>query len=288
MHDSSTVLAGKVFLVTGANTGIGEVTARRLAERGARVVCACRSATSGSQVVEEMRRSTGNDGVELLVLDLGSLASVRRAADQFSSRGLPLDVLVNNAGVAGQRGSTADGFELAFGINHLGHFLLTQLLLDRLLESPAARIVTVSSHSHHRARRIDYDRVRSPTRSLSGLPEYEVSKLANVLFSAELARRLRARGVSHVRTYSLHPGTVATDVWRRIPDAFAWVMKRFMLTVEEGARTTLHCATSDDVATESGRYYAKCKPRTPSGAAQDQAMAEELWAKSEELVRSFA
>jgi len=186
-------LAGRVALVTGANTGIGRVTARELARQGAHVFIACRSAERAQPVVDEIRAIAGTGPVETLSLDLGDFASVRRCAQGFLGRGLPLHLLINNAGLAGARGSTASGFELAFGTNHMGHFLLTQLLLDRLKASAPARVVTVASKAHYRAPGIDWNAVRQPTKSATGLPEYGVSKLANVLFSAELARRLRIR-----------------------------------------------------------------------------------------------
>jgi len=275
-------LAGQVALVTGANTGIGRVTARELARRGAHVFIACRSAQRAQPVVDEIRAATGSVTVELLSLDLGDLASVRACAQAFLARELPLHLLINNAGIAGAKGSSASGFELAFGVNHVGHFLLTQLLLDCLKNSAPARIVTVSSQAHYRAPGIDWDAVRQPTRSATGLPEYGVSKLANALFSAELGRRLAGSGVS---TYALHPGVVASDVWRSVPWPFRSLMKLAMISTEEGAATTLHCATSGDVAQETGLYYDKCRVKQPSRLAQDPALAAELWKRSEAWVR---
>jgi len=275
-------LAGQVALVTGANTGIGRVTARELARRGAHVFIACRSAQRAQPVVDEIRAATGSVTVELLSLDLGDLASVRACAQAFLARELPLHLLINNAGIAGAKGSSTSGFELAFGVNHVGHFLLTQLLLDCLKHSAPARIVTVSSQAHYRAPGIDWDAVRQPTRSATGLPEYGVSKLANALFSAELGRRLAGSGVS---TYALHPGVVASDVWRSVPWPFRSLMKLAMISTEEGAATTLHCATSGDVAQETGLYYDKCRVKQPSRLAQDPALAAELWKRSEAWVQ---
>jgi NAD(P)-dependent dehydrogenase (short-subunit alcohol dehydrogenase family) len=189
---------------------------------------------------------------------------------------------VNNAGLAGQRGVTADGFELAFGTNHLGHFLFTTLLLDRIRESAPARIVTVASHSHYRATGFDWEAIRAPTQSLAGIREYEVSKLANVLHSAELGRRLAGSGVA---TYALHPGVIASDIWRRIPWPLRSLATVFMKSNEEGAKTTLHCALGD-VAAQSGLYWANGAPRKPSRLARDEAIAAELWRRSEELVRA--
>jgi NAD(P)-dependent dehydrogenase (short-subunit alcohol dehydrogenase family) len=166
--------------------------------------------------MDEIVAQTGNNELEFLALDLGDLASVRACASEFLQTGKPLHGLINNAGLAGQRGLTASGFELAFGTNYVGPFLLTGLLLDRLRESVPARIVNVSSIGHYRAAGIDYEAVRQPMKSRTGLPEYSVSKLGNVLHAQELARRLKG---DRITTYSLHPGAIATDVWRRVPCA---------------------------------------------------------------------
>jgi retinol dehydrogenase-12 len=278
-------LNGKIALITGANTGIGRVTARELAARGAHVFITCRSAEKARPVLDELRALPGAGPVEPLALDLADLASVRACAQDFLGRGLPLHLLINNAGIAGARGQTAAGFELAFGVNHLGHFLLTQLLLDRLVQSAPARIVTVASRAHTRVGGIDWDAVRRPTRTRTGLPEYGVSKLANVLFSAELGRRLAGSGVG---TYSLHPGVVASDVWRTVPWPLRALMKLGMISTDEGARTSLYCATSPAVAEQTGLYYDRCAPRTPSTAARDPLLAAELWRRSEEWVRPAA
>jgi NAD(P)-dependent dehydrogenase (short-subunit alcohol dehydrogenase family) len=267
-----------VALVTGANAGIGRATALELAHRGARLFLAGRSESKMRPVIEEIARATPGASPQFLALDLGDLESVRRCAADFLRSDLPLQLLINNAGIAGQRGLTKSGFELAFGINHVGHFLLTNLLLDRLKSSAPSRIVTVASRAHYRVKALDFDAVRRPTRSVSGLREYEVSKLANVLFSAELARRLEGSGVT---TYSLHPGVVASEIWRRVPAPFRWLMKRFMISSEEGAKTTLHCATTSEVAAESGLYYDKCQPKRPSRLARDAELAGELWRRSE-------
>lgn len=278
MNSPNTTLSGRVALVTGANTGIGLVTARELASRGAHVFVACRSLERGQAAVAEIRTATRNAQVEFLALDLGDFASVRACAAAFLARDLPLHLLINNAGLAGSAGLTKSGFELAFGTNHLGHFLLTQLLLDRLKASAPARIVTVASRAHTRVGGINFDDVCLTTKGKAALPEYGVSKLANVLFSAELGRRLAGSGVT---TYSLHPGVVATDVWRELPQPFRAIAKLFMISAEEGTATTIYCATSPDVATQTGLYYDKCAVKTPSKAGQDAALAAELWRRSE-------
>lgn len=271
-------LDGRTFLITGANTGIGKETARALAGRGARLYLACRSEAVGQRAIAEIGDQTGNRSLELLSVDLGDLDSVRACAETFLAAGEPLHVLINNAGLAGAKGMTASGFEIAFGTNHVGPFLLTNLLLDRLRESAPARIVNVASIAHHNARTIDWDAVRRPTRSFTGMREYGTSKLANVLHAQELARRLDGTGVT---TYSLHPGTVASNIWRRVPWPLRPLMKRRMISPAQGAKTPLYCATSADIARESGRYYDECRPKDPAPWATA-TLAAELWRRSEE------
>jgi NAD(P)-dependent dehydrogenase (short-subunit alcohol dehydrogenase family) len=271
-------LDGRVFLVTGANTGIGLATATALAGRGGRIIVTCRTADKGAAAVAAVRTATGNDAVSFLVLDLSDLDSVRACADSFLALGGPLHVLVNNAGVAGQQGTTRQGFERAFGVNHLGHFALTTALLDKLVASAPARVVTVSSESHYAAHGIDFDALRRRGRGLTGTPQYAVSKLCNVLFTQELARRTAGTGVT---AYALHPGVVASDIWRRVPWPFRTVIKSRMISTEEGARTSVYCATSDEVAADSGLFYDKCAVREPSRVATPE-LAAELWKRSEE------
>jgi len=273
-------LDGRTFLITGANTGIGKETARALASRGARVHIACRSEESGRKAIQEIAAQTGSRKLELLSLDLGDLDSVRACAQEFLARDEPLHVLINNAGLAGKHGKTASGFEAAFGTNHIGPFLLTSLLLDRIRESAPARVVNVASVAHYDARGIDFDAVRKPTRTITGMREYRVSKLANVLHAGELARRLENTGVT---TYSLHPGVVASDIWRRVPWPARALMKRRMISPEEGARTSVYCATAPELADQTGLYYDECAVRQP-GAAAGAELAGELWRRSAEWV----
>jgi NAD(P)-dependent dehydrogenase (short-subunit alcohol dehydrogenase family) len=277
MSRDSGELSGRTFLVTGANTGIGRATAAGLANRGGRVYLACRSEQKGRAAAAAIVAATGNDAVTFLPLDLADLASVRTCAEEFLTRGEPLHVLINNGGVAGQRGRTRDGFELAFGVNHLGHFALTSALLGCLAASAPARVVTVASDAHYRASGIDFEAVRRPTVTRTGLREYAVSKLANVLFTQELARRVDGRGIT---AYALHPGVVASDIWRRVPWPVRPLMKLRMITPEEGARTSLYCATSPEVAQVSGRFYDQSGEREPSAAATPE-LARALWERSE-------
>jgi retinol dehydrogenase-12 len=267
-------LQGKTVIVSGANTGIGRVTAMELAAKGAHVVLAGRSESKTRPVLDAIRATGGK--ADYLPLDLADFASVRAAARAFLDRDLPLDILVDNAGLAGAHGVTKDGFEVTFGTNHLGTYLFTRLLLPALERPATSRVVVVASRGHYRAPGIDWDAVRKPTRTTTAFPEYCVSKLANVLFAKELARRAPAR----VHTYSLHPGAVASDVWREVPWGLRHLMKLFMLSNEEGARTSLHCATSDEARDQTGLYSDESRERTPSRLALDEALARDLWERS--------
>ncbi|MBV8759412.1 MAG: SDR family oxidoreductase [Deltaproteobacteria bacterium] len=256
----------KTFVITGANTGIGKVAATELAKRGNKVLIAGRSREKTQPVCDAI-------GAEFVALDLGDLASVRRCAE--SLKGRSIDVLVCNAGLAGHRGTTKDGFEIQFGTNHLGHYLLTRLLVDDIKE----RVVMVASDSHYGAKGIDWAAQREKTKSVTGYREYEVSKLANVLFAQELARR-----VPRLHTYALHPGAVATDVWRRVPPPFRWVLKRFLLTPEQGAVSMLRAASDPALANDTGKYYnPKGEEKRPSKRATPE-LARELWERSAEWV----
>ncbi len=267
----------RTVLVTGANTGIGLATASALAGQGWRVYVTARSERKGAAAVAGIKAATGNDAVFLLMLDLADLSSVRDCATSFLEPYEPLHVLVNNAGVAGRRGLTRQGFELTFGVNHLGHFLLTQLLLERLVSCAPSRVVTVSSDAHYNAPGVDFEAVRRPARGITGLGEYAVSKLCNVLFSQELARRTAGTGV---HSYALHPGVVASDIWRRVPWPVRPIVTRNMLSVSEGAQTSLYCATSPSVAADSGLFYDKCALREASEVATPE-LGRALWERSE-------
>jgi retinol dehydrogenase 12 len=274
-------LEGRTFIVTGANTGIGRATAVELARRGGRVHLACRSEQRAQPVLDHITALPGPGSAAFLALDLADLAAVRRAAIDYVERGEPLHVLVNNAGLVAQRGLSVDGFELTFAVNHLGPFLFMTTLLPLIEQSAPARVVNVSSASHYQARFLDFERVRRRT-SFTGLREYAASKLCNVLFTQELARRAEGTGVT---TYAPHPGTVATDIWRRIPKPVVGVLRRSMRSPEEGARPSIHCATSPEAAGESGLYYHDDGARRPNALATPQ-LAAELWKRSEEWVEA--
>ena len=272
---------GQVALITGGNVGIGRITAIELAKKGFKVVIAGRSLQRTQPVLDHINSLSVDEQALFLPLDLASFASIRECVRLFVQLNLPLHLLINNAGVAGLRGLTQDGFEMTFGINHLGHFLLTQLLLEKLQTSGHSRVITVSSRAHKRAAEIDWDALRRPTTSWTGIREYAVSKLSNLLFSAELAKRVQGTSVS---TYSLHPGVVDTEIWRAVPDWVRPLLRlRGFLTPEEGALTTLHCAMHASKQ-ESGLYYADSKPMQPAGLGQDSELASELWERSEEWV----
>lgn len=261
----------RTVLITGANTGIGRATAVALARQGARLYLAGRDEARHAGVLADIR-GLGAEA-RFLPLDLGDLGSVRAGAERFLDFEEPLHVLINNAGLAASRGTTANGFERTFGVNHLGHFLLTELLLDRLRESAPSRIVNVASHAHYSVKAVDWEGLSRPTRSTTGLPEYGVSKLCNILHARDLAVRLDGTGVT---TYALHPGVIASDVWRNVPWGIRHVIRLFMQSTEDGAATSVHCASAEEAGRQSGLYYAECRPREPSALALDDTLAGEL------------
>jgi NAD(P)-dependent dehydrogenase (short-subunit alcohol dehydrogenase family) len=282
---------GRTVVITGANSGVGKATAVALAAAGARTVITARHEGRGREARDDIRRASGSEEVDLVVFDLADLASVRAGAGQLLEAYPRIHVLVNNAGlVLSHRTETKDGFEATFGTNHLGPFLLTNLLTERLKASAPARVVTVASTAHQSARRgLDFDDLQSEKR-YAGMRAYGRSKLANILFTNELARRLAGSGVT---ANSLHPGTVATG-FARDEDASGLlafgvkVIKPFILTPEKGARTSVYLASSPKVVEITGQYFVKCKPRAPSAAARDEAAATLLWSVSEELVDGAA
>ncbi len=274
----------KTALVTGANTGIGLVTARELARSGYRVLLACRSPERAAPALAEVKRA---GTAELVLLDLGHLDAVRATAEEVLGRERAIHVIVNNAGLAGTRGQTPDGFELAFGVNHLGPYLLTRLLLPTLeraaREGTPARIVHVASRAHVRVQSFDFGALRQRTRSRTGFGEYGVSKLANVLFARELAARLEARDglPPRVTSNALHPGVIASDIWRSIPWPIRPLVTRRMKTVEEGAATSLKLARDPSLDAVTGTYFGDDGvAREPSRLARDAALARELWEQS--------
>jgi len=262
-----TDMTGKTVVITGGNSGIGKETALALAEAGAKVVITARDPAKGEAALSTLRARNPIGQGELVIFDLGDLGEVRSGASQILALCDRIDVLVNNAGIVlSRRQESADGYEATFAVNHLGPFLLTQLLLERLKASAPARIVNVASTAHKAARRgLDFDDLQS-LKHYRGMEVYSRSKLANIYVTTELARRLQGSGVT---ANCLHPGTVATGYGRDGDTAglFALGLKLatpFFLTPAKGARTSVYLASATEVEAESGRYFVKCKPRQPS------------------------
>lgn len=291
-------IAGKVALITGGNTGIGKRTATVLAQRGAKVYLTSRDEARGRAALADVRKASGSDDVELLPLDLGSFASIRAAAAEFLAREQRLHVLVNNAGVVyfGERRLTADGFEEMFGVNHLGHFLLTGLLLDTVKASAPARIVNLSSAGYRMAADgLAWDDLQGES-DFQGFPRYGHSKLANIYFTTALAKRLEG---SDVTVNAVHPGHVVTELGRprtETPSAERPNERGASggppdlshlpppLSVEDGSLTSLHVACSPEVEGVTGQYFVLCEPVDPGPVASDPEAAERLWKVSEQLV----
>jgi NAD(P)-dependent dehydrogenase (short-subunit alcohol dehydrogenase family) len=281
-------MQGKTVVVTGGNSGIGFETAAALASMGARVVITARHADKGRAAVSAITQRVAGEGrVQLVVFDLADLASVRRGAAEILEQAPRLDVLVNNAGlVLTERAETVDGYEATFAINHLGPFLLTNLLLDRMTASVPSRIVNVASTAHNAARKgLPFDDLQN-TRGYRGMRVYGQSKLANILFTLELSRRFADKGLT---SNSLHPGTVRTgyggDGDARGFLAFGIkIASPFFLSPAKGARTSVYLASSPEVEGVTGEYFVKCKQRKPRRWAQDQEAARHLWEVSEKLV----
>jgi retinol dehydrogenase 12 len=277
-------LQGRTFLVTGANSGIGRAMVEALAARGGQVVLAARSEERTRPVLDGIRARRPSAAVEFLHVDVSDLASVRRAAATYLATGRPLDVLVNNAGVGGTNGLSADGFDLTYATNHIGPFLLTSLLLPAIERAPQGRIVNVSSIGHMQVKRIDWTLLERRTEPRkSGFLDYGITKLMNILHAKELARRLAG---TRVTTYALHPGGVKSNIWRALPAPVQWGIKLFLISNEEGARTQLYCATAPELAGVSGRYYDKSREVPPSRLAEDPALARELWTRTEGAIAS--
>ncbi len=256
--------------------------AEALAARGGGVVLATRSEERTRPVLSAIQSRYPAARAQWVSLDVSDLTSVRRAAAAFLASGRPIDVLVNNAGIAGTRALSKDGFDLTYATNHIGPFLLTNLLLPSVRESPQGRVVNVASAAHMAVKRIDWsvlERRTAPKRS--AFEDYGVTKFMNVVHAKELARRLAG---TRVTTYALHPGVVASNIWRALPRPLQWLAKSFMLTNEEGARTPLYCATAPELATASGRYYDNGREVRPNPLAEDEALAKELWARTEAAV----
>lgn len=302
---------GKICMVTGATAGIGLVTAQELAHRDATVIVVGRNRERGRQVAETIKRETGNPAVEFMCADLSSQAEVRGLAQEFLSRHNRLHVLVNNAGALfALRRESVDGIEMTLALNHLGPFLLTNLLLDAVKTAGTGRIVNVASSAHEDVDGFDFsDPQAARRRGLGSYPksepgsifyslalpwahpaflQYARTKLANLLFTTELSKRLSGTGVT---ANALHPGVVASH-FSAGNGVYGWFMRRFMnlrgISVEEGAATSIYLATSPEVEQVSGQYYVNRLPATCSAAARDPAAAARLWQLSEALTQNSA
>lgn len=273
---SATRLDDKTVVITGANAGIGKETALDLAKRGARVIMACRDMERGQTALKEVMEGSQNDNVMCMKLDLSDTKSIREFAEAVNKDEPKLNILINNAGVmVCPYGKTADGFEMQIGVNHLGHFLLTHLLMDLILRSAPARIITVSSTAH-RWGGINLDDINSE-KSYNKQAAYSQSKLANILFTRALAKRLEGSGVT---AYSLHPGVVQTELWRHLSRSQQCIMKiakPFTKTSVQGAQTTIYCAVEPTLEDQSGRYYSDCSPASCSASGLDDGLAQKLW-----------
>ncbi len=274
---------GKTVIITGANSGMGLASAVELARRGAHVVMACRNEERGRKAWETAVRESGSDQLELMLCDLGSLKSIRRFAGEVTERYSVVDVLLNNAGVVSlKREMTADGFESMLGVNHLGHFLLTNLLLEPLKRAEEGRIVNVSSGAYKIGK---FHRDPSLARGYNVAKGYAQSKLANVLFTKELAHRLEG---SRVTANCLHPGAVATNIGVDRNTGFGkslvGLMRPFFLTAEQGAETAIYLSCSPEVKGVSGQFFYKKQARPLTARGEDQVAARRLWEWSEEQV----
>lgn len=281
---SSTVtLQDKTVVITGANSGIGKETALDLAKRGARVIMACRDPERGQAAVKEVIDGSQNTNVVYMKLDLSDTKSIREFAEAVNQGESKLNILINNAGImAIPYAKTADGFEMQVGVNHLGHFLLTHLLNDLIKRSAPARIVTVSSLAHAWGS-MNFDNLNSE-QSYDKKTAYQQSKLANVLFTRSLAKKLEGTGVT---AYSLHPGVVQTELWRHLNGPQQTIMKMvspFTKNSVQGAQTSIYCAVEPTLENQSGGYYSDCAPASCSRAAQNDESAKKLWEMSCQLL----
>lgn len=273
---------GRVCLITGANSGIGKAAAAELVKMGATLVMVCRNREKGDAALAEIRKQRDKSSVELMIADLSSLKAVRQLADEFRRKRSRLNVLINNAGLFNlRRHVTADGCEVTFATNYLSPFLLTNLLLDELKASAPSRIVNVSSVAHYDGH-LDFDDLNAES-GYSGFKAYSQSKLALILFTRQLAKKLEGTGVA---VYSLHPGAVATNIWSRPAGPLGFITavpKLFMARPKKGAETVVYLASSPDSEGASGEYYEKKRVKKSSRESYDSGVSERLWNTSMRL-----
>lgn len=271
---------GKVCMITGASSGIGKTTAKGLAKLGATVVLVCRNKEKGNKTLEEIKSETGNDKISLLLADLSSQKSIRDLVDSFKTKYDKLDVLINNAGVIhNKRTVTEDGIETTFAVNHLAYFLLTNLLLDKLKAGSSSRIIIVAS-GLERQGKINFDDLQREN-GYSGFGAYNQSKLANVLFTYELARRLKGTGIT---VNCLHPGFVKTNLIRE-RRLVTFLIQPLQMTPEKGAETSIYLASSPEVEGVSGKYFVSKKETKSSKESYDESISKRLWEVSAELTK---
>lgn len=284
MNDLKINLNDKVCLVTGATSGIGQTTARALASMGAELFLVCRNPIKGEQTKADILNLTDNDRVTLLIGDLSSLAEVQNIAQSFLKHDKPLHLLLNNAGVFNfKREITVDGYEEMFAINHLAHFFLTNLLLDRIKASAPARIVNVASGAHILVKGMNFNDLNFKE-NFGALKVYSHSKLANILFTIELAKRLKGIGVT---ANSVDPGTIATGLGLQngwLGKIIGQLIRPFLLSSEEGAKTSIYTCISPELHNVTGRHFANCKEHQPKPWAMDGFAAQRLWEISENLI----
>ena len=277
-------LSGKIALVTGANAGIGREAAVTLAKWGAKVVMVARNRERGQVALEDVKKRSGSADVSLMLCDFAVQQQIRELARDFRKDHQRLDILINNAGsVTDGRTVTPDGLEQTFAVNHLGYFLLTNLLLDLIEKSAPARIVNVSSKGHYHGT-MPFDNLQYEKGGYYILAAYARSKLGNVMFTRELAKRLEGKGVL---VNCLHPGTVATEIWGHAPwytKPFLPLMRLFMITAEEGGNRIVQLAADPAIEGKTGGYYDNYQLKHPAKLAQDEAVAKKLWDVSAQLV----
>ena len=277
-------MQNKLCIVTGANSGIGKATATELARQNAYVVMICRNEDRGLKAKEDIIQQTGNTGVELMLADFSYQYEIREVAEQISNKFEQVDVLVNNAGtIFHKREETLDGIEKTFAVNHLGPFLLTNLLLPHLKQAPEARIVNVASEAHRVGVPVfDLDNLQL-NNNFGGMKAYGLSKLCNIMFTHELAKKLEG---TNVTTNALHPGVISTNLaseaswWMKL---LYFIGRPFMHSARKGARTSVFLATSDEVSNISGKYFKNERQTKPSAVAYDDELTSALWETSAEL-----
>lgn len=279
-------MQNKTILITGATAGIGLETAKTLAKRGANIYIVARNADKAKKAIEEIKAFSRNNNIDFFVADLSSQTEVRRLAAEIKNKIAKLDVLINNAGATFQYLTySVDNIEMTFATNHLSYFLLTNLLLDLMKSSAPSRIINIASGSHYKGR-IDFNDLYMK-QSYQGLKAYERSKLCNVLYTLELAERLKGTGIT---VNALHPGRVKTDIGGKnsgLLFKFGWAIFKLIsgIPVEKGAETSIYLATSDEVKNISGKYFDECKIKEHSKYSQTEGLKEKLWEVSEELTR---